>query len=106
MVTGAATITTAAPYIGYAAICAADHNIQNIACINLQSNILYVNQYNLWLDISAIIVLVCIYGIGVGDSSDECAIYRDDGIGYLDGGGYGYDGIAVGKQNDDDMVML
>ena len=34
VVAGAIVIATAAPYVGYAAIGAAVHNIQNIACID------------------------------------------------------------------------
>ena len=53
---------------------------------------MYVNQYNLWLEISAIIVLVSIYGIGVADGCDG-------GDGYMDVREYG---IGVGDAHGDD----
>ena len=86
-------ISTAAPYIGYAAIGAAYHNTQNIACIDHTKQYFVFNSIQWWLDISAIIVLVCIYVIG-GDGHGGG--YADDGVGNLDVGGYGV-GIANGN---------
>ena len=67
--------------------------------LTIQSNILYLNQYNLWLDISTIIALVCMYVIGVGDGHGDG--YTDNGVGNVDVGGY-----AVGIANGDVHGMM
>ena len=51
----------------YAAISAAYHNIQNIACIDHAKQYFVSKSIKIWLDKSAIIPLICVFGIGVGD---------------------------------------
>ena len=70
MVAEAIAVVTTAPYAGYAAIGAACHNIQNIACIDHTKQYFVSKSIQLWLDISAIIALIFIYVIGVGDITD------------------------------------
>ena len=99
MLAGATAISTAAPYIGYAAIGAAYHNKQNIARIDHTKQYFVYKSIQLWLDISAIIALVCIYVISVGDGGDG---YADDDVGNLDAERYRV-GIANGDR--DGMMM-
>ena len=99
LVAGAIAIATAAPYVGYAAIGAAYHNTQNIACIDHTKQYFVSKSIQWWLDISAIIVLVCIYVIDVGDGGDG---HAEDGVGNMDVEGYGV-GIANG---DSDGMMV
>ena len=100
MVAGAITIPTAVPYVGYAAIGAAVLNIQNIACIDHTKQYFVCKSIQLWLYISAIIVLVCVYGVGVVDGSDG---YWDIGIDHRDVWGYAIDG---GDDDDADVWMM
>ena len=48
MVAGATAISTAAPSVGYAAIDAAVHNIQNIACIDHTKQYFVCESMQLW----------------------------------------------------------
>ena len=73
MIARAIAISTATPYLGYAAVDAAVFNEQNIACIDHTKQYFVRNQLQLWLYMSAIIVLIHAYHIDVGD----------DGIGHL-----------------------
>ena len=70
MVSGAASVAPAAPYVGYAAISAAYHNIQNIACIDHTKQYFVCKLIKIWLDKSAIIPLIWGFGIGVGNAAD------------------------------------
>ena len=70
MAAGAIAIATAAPYVRNAVISAAVHNIQNIACIDNARQYFASKSIQLWLYISAIILLICVYCIGVGDAGD------------------------------------
>ena len=94
MVAGASTIATAVTYIGYAAIGAADDNMQNIACIDHTKQYFVCKSIQLWLNISAIIALIYVYGTGGGDGCDGC---RDDGIDEMD---IWEHGVGVGNGND------
>ena len=57
---------------------------QILLVLIIQSNILYVNQLQLWLYMSAIIVLIYEYTFGVGDGHED-----DDGNMELDIGDLG-----------------
>ena len=83
MVAEAIAVATTAPYAGYAAIGAACHNIQNVACINHTKQYFACKPMQRWLDISAIIALVSVGGIGVVDGGGGGDAYADDGIGYM-----------------------
>ena len=83
MVAGAIAISTAAPYLGYAAIGAAIDNNQNIACIDDTTQYFVSKSITIMAVYVAVIVLISSCGIGVGDgescgNGDGCA---DDGIG-------------------------
>ena len=71
MVAGAVTIASAAPYFGYAAIDAAFHNIQNIACVDHTQQYFACKSRQSWLYISANIALIYACGNGVGGSDDD-----------------------------------
>ena len=105
MVTAAAAIAiaTTAPYVGYAAIGAAVHNIHKILLVLfIQSNIFVRKSIQLWLDISAIIALVFVYGIVVVDVADRCP---DDGIGDIDVWGYDV-GLGDADGDGDGCMMM
>ena len=87
MVAGVIAIPITVPYVGYAADSAAYHNIQNIACIDHTKQYFVCKSIQLWLDISAIIVLVFVYDIGVvgiGDGyQDDDGMYDNVGVGMM-----------------------
>ena len=71
MVVRAITIATAAPCVGYAAIGAAIDNKQNIACIDHTTQYFVCKAIQLWLYLSAIIVLFCGYDMGDVDGEGK-----------------------------------
>ena len=70
-VVGAVDIATAAPYIGLAAFVAALYNKQNIACIHHTKQYFVCKSIQIWLGISAIIVLIYEYDAGDGDGDGD-----------------------------------